>query len=270
MCADNLRFFAGAARVMEGKAAGEYVENRTSMIRREPAGVCAQITPWNYPLMMAIWKIGPAFAAGCTTVLKPAENTPGLDLQAGRDRGRVPAPGRAQRDRRPRRSGRRCARHPPRRRLRLAHRLPGDRQVDRQGGGGHAQARPPRARRQGPGRGLRRRRPRRRQGDDRGDRPLQRRTGLHRGDPGARRVERLRRRRRGSRRRGEGLRDGRPQRRGHDPGPGDLRAPARPRSRASSRASPATPRSSPAARSPTGPASTSSRRWSPTSSRTTR
>jgi betaine-aldehyde dehydrogenase len=75
-CSDSLRFFAGAARVMEGKAAGEYVENRTSMIRREPAGVCAQITPWNYPLMMAIWKIGPAFAAGCTTVLKPAENTP--------------------------------------------------------------------------------------------------------------------------------------------------------------------------------------------------
>ncbi|MGH2987174.1 MAG: gamma-aminobutyraldehyde dehydrogenase [Solirubrobacterales bacterium] len=76
MCADNLRFFAGAARLMEGKATGEYVENRTSMVRREPAGVCAQITPWNYPLMMAIWKVGPAFAAGCTTVLKPAENTP--------------------------------------------------------------------------------------------------------------------------------------------------------------------------------------------------
>ncbi len=76
MCADNLRFFAGAARNLEGKAAAEYVENHTSYIRREPVGVCAQITPWNYPLMMAIWKIGPAFAAGCTTVLKPAENTP--------------------------------------------------------------------------------------------------------------------------------------------------------------------------------------------------
>ena len=76
MCADNLRFFAGAARNLEGKAAGEYVEGRTSFVRREPAGVCGQITPWNYPLMMAIWKIGPAFAAGCTTVLKPAENTP--------------------------------------------------------------------------------------------------------------------------------------------------------------------------------------------------
>jgi betaine-aldehyde dehydrogenase len=76
LCVDTLRFFAGAARLTEGKAAGEYVANRTSMIRREPAGVCAQITPWNYPLMMMMWKIGPALAAGCTTVLKPAENTP--------------------------------------------------------------------------------------------------------------------------------------------------------------------------------------------------
>ncbi len=76
MCADNLRFFAGAARNMEGKAANEYVEGFTSMTRREPVGVAAQITPWNYPLMMAMWKIGPAFAAGCTSVLKPAENTP--------------------------------------------------------------------------------------------------------------------------------------------------------------------------------------------------
>ncbi len=76
MCADNLRFFAGAARNMEGKAADEYVEGFTSLIRREPVGVAAQITPWNYPLMMAMWKIGPAFAAGCTSVLKPAENTP--------------------------------------------------------------------------------------------------------------------------------------------------------------------------------------------------
>ena len=76
LCADNLRVFAGAARNMEGKAAAEYVEGHTSVVRREPVGVCAQITPWNYPLMMAIWKIGPAFAAGCTTVLKPAENTP--------------------------------------------------------------------------------------------------------------------------------------------------------------------------------------------------
>jgi betaine-aldehyde dehydrogenase len=74
--ADQIRFFAGAARNMEGKAAGEYLEGYTSMIRREPIGVCGQITPWNYPFMMAIWKIGPALATGNTIVLKPAETTP--------------------------------------------------------------------------------------------------------------------------------------------------------------------------------------------------
>jgi betaine-aldehyde dehydrogenase len=74
--ADNLRFFAGAARTMEGRAAGEYMEGHTSFVRREPLGVVGQITPWNYPLMMAIWKIGPALAAGNTAVLKPAETTP--------------------------------------------------------------------------------------------------------------------------------------------------------------------------------------------------
>jgi betaine-aldehyde dehydrogenase len=73
---DNLRFFAGAARCLEGRAAGEYMEGHTSWVRREAVGVVGQITPWNYPLMMAIWKIGPALAAGCTIVLKPAETTP--------------------------------------------------------------------------------------------------------------------------------------------------------------------------------------------------
>jgi betaine-aldehyde dehydrogenase len=73
---DNLRFFAGAARNLEGRASGEYTEGYTSIIRREPAGVVGQITPWNYPLMMAVWKIGPALGAGCTVVLKPAETTP--------------------------------------------------------------------------------------------------------------------------------------------------------------------------------------------------
>ena len=72
---DNLRF-AGACRVMEGKAAGEYMRGYTSMIRREPVGVAGQIAPWNYPLMMAVWKIGPALAAGNTVVLKPSEQTP--------------------------------------------------------------------------------------------------------------------------------------------------------------------------------------------------
>ena len=73
---DQLRFFAGAARVLEGRAAGEYMAGHTSFVRREPVGVCAQVTPWNYPLMMAIWKIGPALAAGNTVVLKPSDTTP--------------------------------------------------------------------------------------------------------------------------------------------------------------------------------------------------
>jgi betaine-aldehyde dehydrogenase len=74
--ADNLRFFAGAARCLEGKSAGEYLEGYTSFVRREPVGVIGQIAPWNYPLMMAVWKFGPALATGNTVVLKPAETTP--------------------------------------------------------------------------------------------------------------------------------------------------------------------------------------------------
>lgn len=73
---DELRFFAGAARVLEGRSAGEYLKDHTSWIRREPIGVVAQVTPWNYPLMMAIWKIAPALAAGNTIVLKPSDTTP--------------------------------------------------------------------------------------------------------------------------------------------------------------------------------------------------
>jgi betaine-aldehyde dehydrogenase len=74
--ADELRFFAGAARLLEGKSAGEYLRGYTSMIRREPVGVCAQVTPWNYPMMMAVWKFAPALAAGNTVVLKPSDTTP--------------------------------------------------------------------------------------------------------------------------------------------------------------------------------------------------
>jgi betaine-aldehyde dehydrogenase len=73
---DNLRFFAGAARNLEGKSAGEYRPGFTSYVRREPIGVVGQIAPWNYPLMMAVWKLAPAIAAGNTVVLKPAETTP--------------------------------------------------------------------------------------------------------------------------------------------------------------------------------------------------
>jgi betaine-aldehyde dehydrogenase len=73
---DHIRFFAGAARNLEGRAAGEYMKDHTSIIRREPIGVVGQVTPWNYPLMMAIWKFAPALAAGNTTVLKPSDTTP--------------------------------------------------------------------------------------------------------------------------------------------------------------------------------------------------
>jgi betaine-aldehyde dehydrogenase len=73
---DQIRFFAGAARVLEGKSAGEYVAGYTSMIRREPIGPVGQVAPWNYPLMMGVWKFAPAVAAGCTVVLKPSDTTP--------------------------------------------------------------------------------------------------------------------------------------------------------------------------------------------------
>ncbi|WP_326754973.1 gamma-aminobutyraldehyde dehydrogenase [Streptomyces hirsutus] len=73
---DQIRFFAGAARMLEGRSAGEYMEGLTSIVRREPVGVCAQVAPWNYPMMMAVWKFAPAIAAGNTVVLKPSDTTP--------------------------------------------------------------------------------------------------------------------------------------------------------------------------------------------------
>ena len=73
---DQIRFFAGAARMLEGKSTGEYMRGFTSMIRREPVGVCAQVAPWNYPMMMAVWKFAPAIAAGNSIVLKPSDTTP--------------------------------------------------------------------------------------------------------------------------------------------------------------------------------------------------
>jgi betaine-aldehyde dehydrogenase len=73
---DQIRFFAGAARLLEGRGAGEYMEGMTSYVRREPVGVCGAVTPWNYPMMMAVWKWAPALAAGNTMVLKPGDSTP--------------------------------------------------------------------------------------------------------------------------------------------------------------------------------------------------
>jgi len=73
---DEIQFFAGAARILQGTSAGEYLAGHTSVLRREPVGVCAQVTPWNYPMMMAVWKFAPAIAAGNTVVLKPSDTTP--------------------------------------------------------------------------------------------------------------------------------------------------------------------------------------------------
>ena len=78
--ADQIRFFAGAARMLEGRSAGEYMSGFTSFVRREPIGVCAAVTPWNYPMMMAVWKWAPALAAGNTMVLKPSDTTPASTL----------------------------------------------------------------------------------------------------------------------------------------------------------------------------------------------
>ena len=93
ICADNLRFFAGAARVLEGRSAGEYMRGYTSMIRREPLGIVAGITPWNYPLMMAIWKIAPALAAGNVQIIKPSEQTPLTTLRFVQLAGEILPPG---------------------------------------------------------------------------------------------------------------------------------------------------------------------------------
>ncbi len=90
---DQLRFFAGAARVLEGKSAGEYMAGMTSFVRREPVGVCGQVTPWNYPIMMAVWKIAPAIAAGNTVVLKPSDTTPASTVLLARIASEVLPPG---------------------------------------------------------------------------------------------------------------------------------------------------------------------------------
>jgi 1-pyrroline dehydrogenase len=93
ICAATLRYFGGAGRTIEGKAAGEYARGRTSMIRRDPIGVVGQITPWNYPLLMAVWKIGPALAAGNTVVLKPSELTPLTTVRMAELAGEILPPG---------------------------------------------------------------------------------------------------------------------------------------------------------------------------------
>jgi len=163
---DQLRFFAGAARLLEGRSAGEYLAGHTSYVRREPIGVCAQVTPWNYPMMMAVWKFAPAIAAGNTVVLKPSDTTPVTTALLAELAAEFLPPGRAQRHlRRPRHGGgagrRRGAGDG------VDHRFGPGRHAGRAGRVAAAQAAAPRARRQGAGGHLRRRR---RPGGGRGDR----------------------------------------------------------------------------------------------------
>ena len=220
---DNIDFFAGAARHLEGKATAEYSGDHTSSIRREAVGVVATITPWNYPLQMAVWKVIPALAAGCAVVIKPAEITPLTTLtlarlasEAGLPDGVLNVVTGAGAD-----VGTALAGH-PRRRPGHLHRI--DRRRP-QGDGRRRRARPPHpagTRRQGAVRGVRRRRPRRRH-PGRGRRVAdQHRAGLHRGHPGDRRARPLRRLRRRGRRGDEQDRRRRPERPGHRPRPADL------------------------------------------------
>ena len=145
---DQIRFFAGAARVLEGRSAGEYMRGMTSFVRREPIGVVGQVTPWNYPLLMATWKIGPALAAGNYDRPQAERHDAGLDAADGRGRRRVLPARRVQRDlRRPR--------HGPRARLAPDAAAGRHHGLGARGHGGgerrllRPQARAPRARRQG-------------------------------------------------------------------------------------------------------------------------
>jgi betaine-aldehyde dehydrogenase len=90
---DQVRFFAGAARILEGRSSGEYMKGFTSMIRREPVGIVGQVTPWNYPMMMAVWKFAPALAAGNCVVLKPSDTTPASTVRMAELMGQVLPPG---------------------------------------------------------------------------------------------------------------------------------------------------------------------------------
>ena len=199
ICSDNVRFFAGAARVLEGKLGGRVHARLHLLLRREPIGVVGGIVPWNYPLMMAVWKFAPALAAGNVQVLKPSEQTPLSTAPLRQLAPGYPSARSPQRRHRRRRAGRRGDRQASGRRPRVAHRRRRDGQDHRADCRGHAQARPPRARRQGAGGRLRRRRSGRGRRGNQDRRLLELRPGLHGGLARRRRPEDLRRAARGAR-----------------------------------------------------------------------
>ncbi len=155
--ADELRFFAGAARMLEGKSAGEYLRGHTSMIRREPVGVCAQVAPWNYPMMMAVWKFAPALAAGNTVVLKPSDTTPVSTLLLAEIAAEFFPPGVLNVICGDRDTGRALVAHEIPQMVSITGSVRAGIEVAQAAAAG-LQARAPRARRQGPGRRVRRRR----------------------------------------------------------------------------------------------------------------
>ena len=229
---DQLRFFAGAARVLEGKSAGEYMKGHTSFVRREPIGVVGQVTPWNYPMMMAMWKIAPALAAGNTIVLKPSDTTPETTLLLAELASEFLPEGTFNVITGDRETGRMLVEHRDAG-ARRDHRLGPRRHAGRRERVARPQARPPRARRQGAGHRLRRRRHRGRRRGHRHRRLLQRRPGLHRRDPRPRRPAHPRRLRRRARRVRQGLGQGRHARRPRRPlRPGQQPEPGRARRRA--------------------------------------
>ena len=191
MC-DQIRFFAGAARVLEGRSAGEYMEGHTSFVRREPVGVCGAVTPWNYPAMMAVWKWAPALAAGNTMVLKPSDTTPASTVWMAEVMAEFLPPGVFNVVVGDRDTGAALVRHPIPRMVSITGSV-GAGMAVAQHGGRRRQARAPRAGRQGAGDHLRRRRPRAGRREHRDRRLLQRRPGLHRRHARARRAARPRR-----------------------------------------------------------------------------
>ena len=184
---DQIRFFAGACRLLEGRSAGEYMSGFTSYVRREPVGVCAQVTPWNYPMMMAVWKFAPAIAAGNTVVLKPAHTTPVSTLLLAEIAAEFVPPGVFNVVCGDRDTGRALVSHPVPQMVSITGSVRAGREVAIAAAAGH-QAGAPRARGQGPGGGVRRRRRREGGRGHRHRRLLQRRPGLHRGHPGAGRA----------------------------------------------------------------------------------
>ena len=267
---DQIRFFAGAARVLEGRSAGEYMTGHTSFIRREPIGVFGQVTPWNYPMMMAVWKFAPAIAAGNTVVLKPTDTTPVTTLLMAEIMAEHPAArasstsspatatpaARWSSTRLPRwcRSPARCA---------PAWRSPGGaakdvKRVHLELGGKAPVVVFDDADIEAAAEAIAVRR------------LLQRRPGLHGGDPGARRPARLRRLRRGAGRAGARHRHRPAERRGRAVRPGQQRQPARAGQRLHRPAARPRDASTPAVDRVGDAATSTSRPSSPASSRTTR